>query len=156
MIGRRSDERVARAEGKGPDGWLFRAGRMIRLNILAGRSAGSGYLGKRFPLVLGRGTGADLILDDPGVWDCHATLDLDRLGRFQLRAESGAMVVVNGVALPKAELKNGDVLDLGGARLRFSLSETRLRSHRAREWATWVGVVLLCLGQVLLIYLVMP
>jgi len=129
---------------------------MIRLTFLAGPRAGGSHLGKRFPLVLGRGPGSDLVLQDPGVWDRHATLDLDRAGRFRLRAESGALVVVNGVALPEAELRSGDILDLGAARMQFSLSETHLRSHRAREWTTWACVVLLCLGQILLIYLVMP
>ena len=149
-----SGERIG--DNHGDRRWVGPAGPMIRLNIIAGQRAGRSYLGKQFPLVLGRGARADVILEDDGVWDRHATLDLDRVGRFKLRAESGAMLVVNGVALPETELKSGDVLDLGGARVRFSFSETQLRSQAAREWATWVGVGLLCLGQVLLIYLVLP
>lgn len=129
---------------------------MIRWSILSGRKAGDTHLVSRFPAVIGRGTGADWVIEEDGVWERHARLELDRQGRFQLFSESGALVVVNGVSRAEAELRNGDVVDLGAARLRFGLSETRLRSHRGREWATWIGVALLCLGQLLMIYLFLP
>ena len=129
---------------------------MIRWSILSGRQAGGCHLVMRYPSVIGRGAGVDWVIEEDGVWERHARLELDRQGRFHLFAESGALVVINGVSRAEAEVRNGDVVDLGAARLRFALSETRLRSHRAREWATWIGVALLCLGQILMIYVFLP
>ena len=52
----------------------------------------------------------------------------------------------------RAVLRNGDTIDLGGARLQFWLSDTTQRGLRFREWLTWAGIAAVTLAQVALIY----
>jgi len=52
-------------------------------------------------------------------------------------------------------LRNGDVISIGALKIQFALSPVRQSSPRAREWLTWAGLALLCLGQVVLIYRLM-
>lgn len=129
---------------------------MIRLTVVAGRQAGRSVVVGTLPISLGREATSSLPLDDPGVWDSHASVALDRSRGFMLRCCPEAKLSVNGVAVSEHRLCNGDLLTLGAAKIRFSLSETRQRSFRGREWATWVGVGLLCAGQLALIYFLLP
>lgn len=129
---------------------------MICLTHLSGSNRGKHLGVAAYPAVLGRGKHAQVVLEEPGVWERHATLSLDAAGAFWIRAESQAMVVVNGVSMPEVELRSGDILDLGSASLRFGFGPTRQRSFRVREWSTWIAVALLCLGQIALVYLAMP
>jgi pSer/pThr/pTyr-binding forkhead associated (FHA) protein len=129
---------------------------MIRLTVIAGRQPGHSVVSGRFPLTLGRSPGSGLCLEDPGVWGTHATITLDDAGHFDVEGHPEAGVIVNGVASPRQRLRNGDVLTLGSAKVRFALSETRQRSFRFREWMTWLCILLLCLLQLALIQWWLP
>jgi hypothetical protein len=56
------------------------------------------------------------------------------------------------VPLPRALLRNGDMITLGGVTLRFSLSPLQQSGAALREWLTWIALGALCLGQVAAIY----
>jgi predicted component of type VI protein secretion system len=129
---------------------------MVRLTVVGGKQAGRSLDADRFPVLIGRGGGCAMVLDDPGVWGEHAAIDWVKGEGFVLRCRPETTLSVNGIAASEQRLRNGDVIALGGAKLRFGLSETRQRSFRAREWLTWLGVALLCLGQVALVYLLLP
>jgi hypothetical protein len=95
-------------------------------------------------------------LHEDGVWDEHAELRLE-LGRgLVARSIGDALLVVNGQAVSEARLRAGDLVDLGGARLRLDLAATRQRTFRLRESATWLAIGLLCLGQLILVHWVLP
>jgi hypothetical protein len=125
---------------------------VVLLSVLAGRAAGSAQVARRFPFHIGRATGADLRLEDEGVWDRHAQIDLESPQGFILSAQPDTLVTVGGQPVTTAVLRNGDVLGLGGARIRFALSPTVLRGLGVREALTWIALGALCLGQVALIY----
>ena len=108
------------------------------------------------PLVIGRGGQAGLRLEEEGVWDQHAELSLQARDSFMMRACGEALLIVNGRAVAESRLRSGDLVEVGGARLRFGFTETQQRRFRLRERASWVAIGLLCLVQLLLIYRLLP
>jgi len=109
-----------------------------------------------FPVVIGRGSRAGLRLKQTGVWEEHAELRLQAGDGFFIRCCGQALLVVNGRSMSESRLRNGDLLELGGASLRFGFTETHQRRFRIRERCSWIGIGLLCLGQLILVYLVLP
>ncbi len=125
---------------------------MVLLTILNGETAGTEHRARRFPFRVGRAATCDLCLAAEGVWDQHLEIQLQPAHGFVAIAQPEAYAIINGQRASTAVLRNGDVIDLGGAQLRFSLSPTRPRNWRLREALTWLALAALCLGQVALIY----
>lgn len=116
----------------------------FQFQVLTGNAAGGLWLARRFPLRLGRGAGCDLRIEEPGVYEEHATLTLEDR-RLWLRVRPPALAEVNGEPAAEAALRAGDVLTLGSAQLRVWLAPTRQRGLRLGEgllWALWLGVLL--------------
>ncbi len=125
---------------------------MIQLNILSGKMAGTSWSTRRFPVHIGRSPDDDLQIAEPGVWDDHIQVELQKAEGFVLRSRPDAPASVNGEPAKETLLRNGDVIQIGSTKIQFWLSETRQRGLRVREWLTWMGITLICLGQVALIY----
>jgi pSer/pThr/pTyr-binding forkhead associated (FHA) protein len=124
---------------------------MVQLQILSGRSAGAKFDGLSLPMTIGRSAEAAVPLEEPGVWPSHCTIHWRSEG-IVLEVEPGAIASVNGAPVPRAVLRNGDLITLGCVNLRFSLGPVRQSRAALREWLTWIALGLLCLGQVALIY----
>jgi pSer/pThr/pTyr-binding forkhead associated (FHA) protein len=112
---------------------------MVQLRVISGSQAGAEVAARRFPFCIGREAGADLRLLDPGVWDQHARLHCRADEGFELEARSQACVSVNGCAAARVPLANGDLIEMGAARLRFWLAPPRQRKFHFREAVTWLG-----------------
>ncbi len=125
---------------------------MVQLQILSGRQAGALYDGSSLPMSVGRSEQSDVPLDEPGVWPCHCKIHWQQEEGLVLEVEPDALASVNGVPMPRALLRNGDIITLGGVTLRFSLSPVRQSSAALIEWLTWIALGLLCLGQMAVIY----
>jgi hypothetical protein len=125
---------------------------MIQLNVLSGNMAGLQTVARRFPFHIGRDAGADLRLEDAGVWDRHARIDFKPAEGLTLTVLGDALVTVNEQPVHEAVLRNGDRLGLGSVQLRFWLAETRQRGLRLRESLVWTCVLLVTLGQLALLY----
>ncbi len=125
---------------------------MVKLKILRGKKAGDFWVARRFPVRIGRAAAADLRLEEDGVWDRHLLLDFDRAKGFILSAEAEALASLNGQPMIQSPLRNGDVIELGAARLQFWLAETRQGGLRFREGLVWAMVAAISLVQVALIY----
>ena len=129
---------------------------MIQLKVLSGKKAGTAYVARRFPVRIGRASTASLQLEDDGVWDQHLRLDLNPAEGFCLSAEPDALATINGQPLRQTLLHNGDTFQIGSLKIQFWLSETRQRGLRLREWLTWTAITLISLGQIAVIYLLLP
>jgi pSer/pThr/pTyr-binding forkhead associated (FHA) protein len=125
---------------------------MLLLTILSGKSAPAAVRFRRTTVSVGRGPAHDLSLNDDGVWEQHLQVRLGPDHQFLVRCRPEAQTVVNGQPVHECPLRNGDVIELGAAKVRFGFSETRLRSHRVREAATWALIVWMVLAQISLIY----
>ena len=125
---------------------------MLQLNILSGKTAGTEWVARRFPVRIGRASGSDLKLEDAGIWDEHLHLDLDPNTGFVLETAPNALATLNGQPLQRAVLHNGDLLELGAVKVQFSLSKTTQSGLRLREVLTWAAIGAISLGQIALIY----
>jgi pSer/pThr/pTyr-binding forkhead associated (FHA) protein len=129
---------------------------MVQFDVLSGRQAGARWAARRFPVRIGRALANDLRLDDPGVWDEHLELALRPAAGFVLTTRPNALATVNGQPAQSALLRNGDRIEFGSVKLRFWLGEARQRGLRSREWLVWTAIAVICLGQVALIYWLLP
>jgi pSer/pThr/pTyr-binding forkhead associated (FHA) protein len=125
---------------------------MVQLCILAGKKAGDVQIVRHFPFCIGRAAGNDLCLDDPGVWDKHLTLRLEKQNGFTLEADNAAFVAVNEHPQTLARLRNGDILSFGSAKIQFWIAAPRQRSLRLRELAVWLLLAAVTAFQFVLIY----
>jgi len=118
--------------------------------------AGAEMVARHFPFRIGRATDADLVAGDEGVWDRHLELAFDPVNGFLLRAEGEALATLNGESFNEAILRNGDLIQIGGLKLRFWLSRTRQTGLGVREWLTWIALGLITASQLVLIYRLVP
>ena len=124
---------------------------MIQLNILSGRQGVGEIVVRHFPFLIGRG-GAHLPLEDAGVWDRHLQIDFTRGEGFTFTAQSEAGVILNGTPAAAGLLRNGDLLELGAARLRVWLTRTQQPGLRWRETFIWTSLLALMAAQAALVW----
>src|SRR5271163_4001766 len=105
---------------------------MVQLQILSGRRAGAKFDGSSLPMTVGRSEHSDVSLDEPGVWPSHCKIHWQPEG-LVLEVEPDALASVNGVPMPRALLRNGDTITLGGVTLRFNLSPLQQSGLAWRE-----------------------
>jgi predicted component of type VI protein secretion system len=125
---------------------------VIQLQILSGKHADEKIAIEHFPFRVGRDASSELQLGDGGVWDAHLQIDFQRGDGFVFTARSEALTVINGERTSRGTLRNGDIIEVGSARLRFWLAGTRQKTLRVREALTWMGLIALFAGQIALIY----
>lgn len=126
---------------------------MVQLLILDGSKAGTHWPAPGLPFSIGRSPQDTLRLEEDGVWDSHARVELRDRRRAVLTSGAQALTAVNGEATQEAILRSGDIIQIGSIRLHFSLSPAAHRGLRFREALTWIGIALMALVQVALVYL---
>jgi pSer/pThr/pTyr-binding forkhead associated (FHA) protein len=126
---------------------------MIQFKILSGKQAGSTVVARRFPFRIGRAQNTDLSLDEPGVWDQHVAIQFEPGEGFVASSSGEALMTINGQAAKIERLRNGDTIEIGGARIQFGLVGTAQSSRRILDGLVWAGIALVSLVQILLIYL---
>src|SRR5437773_9698275 len=125
---------------------------MLQLSILSGKTAGTAWVARRFPVRIGRSPSADLRLEEIGVWEEHLQLQFAPAEGFVLETAPNALATVNGQPLQRSVLRNGDLIEIGSVKMQFGLSETRQTGLRLREALTWAAIAGISLGQIALIY----
>lgn len=125
---------------------------MIQLRILSGKMAGDTQIVRRFPFHIGRATGNDLILDEPGVWDNHLTLGFEKGEGFTLQTAPETFAAINEESKTSARLRNGDIISFGSAKIQFWLAAPRQRGLRLKELSVWLLLAAVTAFQFFLIY----
>jgi pSer/pThr/pTyr-binding forkhead associated (FHA) protein len=125
---------------------------MVQLRILSGPQAGGFQAVRRFPFHVGRAADNDLAIDDAGIWDYHLLLDFRQNEGFTMQTLDEAYATVNDQPQTAAQLRNGDVISFGSAKIQFWLAATRQRGLRLRELFVWLLLILVTIGQGGLIY----
>jgi pSer/pThr/pTyr-binding forkhead associated (FHA) protein len=125
---------------------------MVQLRFLSGKRSGQSVLVPRLPWRIGRASANDTQLDDSGVWDRHLELGLDEDDRIVAVVQPPASGLVNGCDFTRQTLRNGDLIELGSAKIRFWLSDPRQFELQWREAIVWAALVGLGFGQIALIY----
>jgi pSer/pThr/pTyr-binding forkhead associated (FHA) protein len=117
--------------------------------------AGSEWIVRDFPFVIGRAPISQIRLGDQGVWDRHLEIRFQRDEGFTFSTRPGALVLINEQPSESGLLRNGDWIQLGSVQLRFWLASSERRSARAREFLTWTALAMLFAAQISLIYLLL-
>ncbi len=125
---------------------------MVQLKISSGRMAGETCAVGRFPFSIGRSPAADLHLEDAGVWDQHLQLDFDPAQGFVLSAQPDTLANVNGWPIQAVILRNGDEIEIGAAKIRFWLGETKQSRLRIHGALVWLALLLVTAAQAGLIW----
>jgi pSer/pThr/pTyr-binding forkhead associated (FHA) protein len=128
---------------------------MVQLKVLTGKKAGTIWVARRFPVRIGRSSGIDLQVEEDGVWDQHFQLDFRPPEGFLLTSHPDARTSINGQLVQRTFLRNGDTIEIGAAKIDFSLSESVQGGLRFREWTTWAAIAVISLGQIGVIYLLL-
>jgi hypothetical protein len=118
---------------------------MIEFHVLSGRRAGTVITLQQPDCLVGRARTADVQLDDPGVWDQHLEIQTHPAGGIFAHVLPPALAALNSQPFSQARLRNGDVLSLGEANLRFWIRRPQQRSLLWREIVTWAVLGLLSL-----------
>ncbi len=128
---------------------------MVQFKILTGKLAGTVKVTRRFPVQIGRAADADLRLEEPGVWERHVAIRFKPREGYNLEVQGQALASINGHPVQEAMLRNGDLIELGAAKLQFWLADTRQRGLRLGEWFAWALIVVVSVAQVALVYLLL-
>lgn len=119
---------------------------MIQFVFLSGKTAGTAWVARRFPVRAGRASSNDLRLEDPGVHDRHFEVNVTPGNTLELSVVSPALANVNGKPVTCCGLRHGDLVEAGSSRLRFWLAPTRQTSIWASQvsvWTAWIGVLVI-------------
>ncbi|MCF8881069.1 FHA domain-containing protein, partial [Hyphobacterium sp. SN044] len=81
---------------------------MIQFKILSGKKAGTAWKARRFPVRIGRSPGADLVLQEEGVFEEHAVVQFAAGAGFTWQTRPEALASINGEPAREAILHNGD------------------------------------------------
>jgi hypothetical protein len=116
---------------------------MLQLQVTDDRGAVTSHVIDRVPFLIGRSAQADLQLVTPGVWEEHASIDLtdtDGVGRerFVISAIGDSLLSINGDVISSKELRIGDEIHVGAARIVVSLSPARQKKLSLQELAVWM------------------
>ena len=125
---------------------------MVQLKISTGRLAGELQIVRHFPFAIGRAAGADLRLEEAGVWDQHLELDFDPAQGFILSTKPPALATVNGWPIEAVILRNGDSIEIGSQKLHFWIGETRQSALHLPENFVWALIAAVTAAQIVLIY----
>jgi pSer/pThr/pTyr-binding forkhead associated (FHA) protein len=95
----------------------------VRVMIVSGPGAGTGFEIDRERVIVGRGPGVDRAFDDPDMSRQHAVIEFHGTG-FRLRdLGSTNGTLINGAAVQSAELHHGDRFEIGGRRFVLAIEE---------------------------------
>ena len=94
---------------------------MAKLTVVEGPDMGASFGIVSDVTTIGRGSDMDVILSDPTVSRYHCQL-IARDRVFEIRVTEGKSgIMLNGLQIPKGNLKDGDVITLGQTKLEFKL-----------------------------------
>lgn len=118
---------------------------MFRLTVLKGKRRGQHFDIPSYPFVVGNNVEADLRMPDLGVWSNHAAIELESGSEPHLNRLGDGVVSVNAEPATFSKLRNGDLIAVGAAVFRFSLSPASLKNLGRIPVFVWffVGAVVL-------------
>ncbi|OGW41829.1 MAG: hypothetical protein A2X57_00260 [Nitrospirae bacterium GWD2_57_8] len=95
------------------------------LVIRTGPKKGAEYSIPSSRTVLGRGTGSDIIIDDPAVSRMHSAIEYAKKAFVLSDLESMNGTLVDGKSIKQSVLANGDTFQIGDIVIAFVLAERR-------------------------------
>jgi pSer/pThr/pTyr-binding forkhead associated (FHA) protein len=128
---------------------------MLQLTMLRPTNGAVTSIGT-YPFRIGRGPGDQLRIQAPGVWEGHCTLEWRGADGIHLVGSPEAITAVNGQTVKEIKVRNGDLLDIGGARLMLSVRPAPQRTFRLLEILVWLVLAGIGLTQLFLMFYGLP
>jgi pSer/pThr/pTyr-binding forkhead associated (FHA) protein len=98
-------------------------GCQVSLLLLSGESSGTAFVLRKTPVIVGRGPGVDIAINDVTMSRQHLIFELVRDG-FRVRdLGSTNGISVNGESMETADLQHGDRLKVGDSELAYLVEE---------------------------------
>jgi pSer/pThr/pTyr-binding forkhead associated (FHA) protein len=115
--------KTAAIDGPAPEGYLRRW--RTFLVMLSGEASGDAFELRKTPVILGRGPGVDIAIDDRTLSRQHLILELTAEG-FRVRdLDSTNGVILNGKRIDAARLQHGDRLEAGDHEFTYIVEEVQ-------------------------------
>jgi hypothetical protein len=111
---------------------------MLLLRVTDSRGGVTQHIAEAFPYRIGRSPQAHLRLQEPGVFDHHASIVPAEHARFSIQTEGESLLLRNGEPVRSAQLAPGDEFSIGSARILVSLAPARRKRLAAAEAALWL------------------
>lgn len=126
---------------------------MFCLTVVKGKQQGHTVELTKYPFVIGKNKEAHLPLSDAGVWDDHLAIEL-KLGESPtLRRVGEGSISLNSESIESSTLRNGDIITIGAAQLRFSSAPAKRKSLIFQSSASWIAMVFVVILEILLVIL---
>ena len=112
---------------------------MAYLLVTAGQSAGTSFELNKYPFRVGRDRTQDAQLPDESVSRKHLVIDCAGDGSFVVKAQPKANngMLVNGDAVPKAVLDNGDRIRIGATEFLFLATDRASEVEAVKRVRVW-------------------
>lgn len=125
---------------------------MFCVTVVEGSEKGKRFDIAAFPFVIGNNTNAELTLTDPGVWPDHIALELPSGNKGPQVSRLGeGTLSVNSEPTDSAPLRNGDLLSVGAALLRFGVAPPKRKSLLLHNTASWMAIATIVILELILI-----
>lgn len=128
---------------------------MFRLTVVEGNQQGQQTEVTQFPFVVGKNLQAQLRLSDAGVWEDHVAIELPKKSAPIVKRLGEGLMSVNADPANEAPLRNGDLITIGGAVLRFELGSVQQKSLLFQNSASWTIVVIVLIVELFLMSLLL-
>ncbi len=126
---------------------------MLLLRVTDSRGAVTQHLAEAFPYQIGRSSQADLRLQEPGVFENHASIVPSEKARFVVQTEGESLLLRNGEPVRRVQLAPGDEFLIGSARILVSLAPAKQKRLAASEAAVWLLLAGVMASQVVSFFL---
>lgn len=124
---------------------------MYHLAALDGKHRGNRFEIAKDSFVLGKNPHADLHLTEAGVWKDHAQIEIfDEKGPKIFRLGEG-ILIINSEATDIAILRNGDLIQIGGASFRFGISPAQRRRCSFPHRLVWICILFVIFAEIFFI-----
>ncbi len=108
------------------------------------------------PFSIGRESESDFQLEEPGVWERHASISLDKDRRPVISIREDANCLLNEEFIHGTRvIKPGDILKVGEVNLRFDLSPCLQKSTLLQETCVYVLAGMCILSQFVCVYMLL-
>ena len=126
---------------------------MFSLTIVEGRQRGQRVDLNKYPFVIGSNSDAHLKLSEPGVWSNHLVVELADNKGPALRRLGDGTVSLNSDPVEVSVLRNGDLINIGAAVLRFGLSPAKRKPLTFLNSASWTAIIAIVVLEIVLLLL---
>lgn len=123
---------------------------MYQLTALEGENHGGRFFLGKASFVLGKNPNADLQLKEAGVWNDHVRIEVsEREPRIRRLGEG--ILILNSEPTDLAVLRNGDLIQIGGAKFIFEVSPPKRRPFHVQHFLLWGMIVFIAFSEMILI-----